>query len=189
MAEAFAGAVLTGGRSTRMGRDKALLPVDGRALAARVAGALERAGAEPVVAVGGDLAGLGAIGLTALADPRQGDGPLAGIATALREVPGPDVVVILACDLVDADPDAVVAVVEALAAAPDALVAVPDVDGRLQPLHAAWRRAALPEVARRLAAGDLAVRAAFDALPTVRVEGLAPGAFRNANSPADLRTD
>ena len=34
---AFAGAVLTGGRSSRMGRDKATLPVDGVPMAARVA--------------------------------------------------------------------------------------------------------------------------------------------------------
>ena len=51
---AFAGAVLTGGRSSRMGRDKATLPVDGVPMAARVADALRRAGAEPVLAVGGD---------------------------------------------------------------------------------------------------------------------------------------
>ena len=58
---AFAGAVLTGGRSSRMGQDKATLPVDGVPMAARVAGALRRAGAEPVLAVGGDQTALEAL--------------------------------------------------------------------------------------------------------------------------------
>lgn len=84
----FAGAVLCGGASRRMGRDKALIPVDGRTLAGRVADALDAAGASPVVAVGGDLAALRAEGLTAVPDAMPGAGPLAGIVTALG--PGRD---------------------------------------------------------------------------------------------------
>ena len=45
---AFAGAVLCGGASRRMGSDKALLGVEGRAMAVRVAGALAAAGGRPV---------------------------------------------------------------------------------------------------------------------------------------------
>ena len=75
---AFAGAVLTGGRSSRMGRDKATLPVDGVPMAARVADALRRAGAEPVLAVGGDQAALEALGLTWVADRHPGEGPSGG---------------------------------------------------------------------------------------------------------------
>ena len=56
-------AILAGGRSSRMGRDKALVEVDGRALALRVADALRRAGADPVAAVGGDLPALARLGL------------------------------------------------------------------------------------------------------------------------------
>ena len=52
--ERFAGAVLTGGLSARMGRDKALLRVDGVPMAVRVATALRAGGADPVAAIGGD---------------------------------------------------------------------------------------------------------------------------------------
>lgn len=182
----FAGAVLTGGASTRMGRDKALVPVDGVPLAVRVAAAMRSAGADTVFAVGGDLAALRAAGLEAIADPRQGDGPLAGIAIALRAAAASDVVVVLACDLVAASPGAVGAVVDALRAAPEAMVAVPIADGRLQPLHAAWRPAAGPMIDSALEAGERAVRHVIDGVPSVSVDGLDAACFANANAPEDL---
>ena len=182
----FAGAVLTGGRSRRMGRDKALLRLDGTPLAVRVAATLVEAGADPVIAVGGDLAGLRAAGLTAIADPRQGAGPLAGIAAALAHPGAGGIVVVLACDLVAASAEAVRAVVTALDAAPSAAVAVPVTGGRLQPLHAAWRPSVLPAIDAALARGDGAVRHVLDAVETVAVTGLDPSWFVNANSPADL---
>ena len=81
---AFAGAVLCGGASRRMGRDKALIALEGRALAVRVAEAVAAAGASGVVAVGGDLERLRAAGLAAVPDrDGPGAGPLAGILTAL----------------------------------------------------------------------------------------------------------
>jgi molybdenum cofactor guanylyltransferase len=184
--EPFAGAVLTGGRSRRMGRDKALLPVDGRPLAARVADALAAAGADPVAAVGGDVAGLAEVGLLVVADDRPGEGPLAGIATALRQVGGGDIVVVLACDLVHAAPEAVAGLVAALVASPAAGVAVPLVDGRLQTLHAAWRRRAAGEIEAALERGDRAVRDVLERVGMVTVEGLDATWFHNANRPEDL---
>ena len=44
MTPAFAGAVLCGGRSRRMGRDKALIEIGGVPLAMRVASAVRDAG-------------------------------------------------------------------------------------------------------------------------------------------------
>jgi molybdopterin-guanine dinucleotide biosynthesis protein A len=171
-----------------MGRDKALLPVDGVPLAVVVARALAAAGAEPVVAVGGDLDGLRAAGLVAVPDPHQGAGPLAGIATALRHLDA-DVVVVLACDLPNASAEAVRAVVAALQAHPEAEVAVPVLDGRPEPLHGAWRRSALATVEAALGGPDGAVRPVLAALGAVEVDGLDPRWFANANRPADLAAD
>jgi len=93
-----AGAVLTGGTSRRMGRDKATLEIDGVAMARRVADALIAAGCAPVVAVGGDATRLGAIGIPVVDDDWPGEGPLGGIITALRHSERAAVVV-AACDL------------------------------------------------------------------------------------------
>lgn len=172
----FSGAVLTGGRSTRMGVDKASLPVAGVPMGERVVRALRAAGAIGVVAVGG--AGLD--GVPFVADDGEG-GPMAGVRAALATATA-EVVVILACDLPDAAPAGIAAVVAALDAAPDALVAVPIVDGRVEPLHAAWRRDALAVIP----AGERAVHRVLAVLPTTEVTGLDAGWFRNVNEPGDL---
>src|SRR5688500_7809469 len=94
----FSGAVLAGGRSIRMGRDKALLPVGGRALVTIAADALRDAGASEVLVIGGDAVALQDLGLTLVVDRWPGEGPLAGLATALAAAHD-EVVAVLACDL------------------------------------------------------------------------------------------
>ncbi len=60
---AFSGAILTGGRSSRMGRDKALIEIDGEAMVLIAQRALLDAGASQVVTIGGDAVALAALGL------------------------------------------------------------------------------------------------------------------------------
>ena len=93
----FSGAVLTGGRSSRMGRDKAFVEIDGQPMVMLARRALIAAGATGVVAVGGDAPGLAALGLETIPDTAPGEGPLGGIIDAL-EHSDDDVVVVLACD-------------------------------------------------------------------------------------------
>ncbi|HVL90346.1 MAG TPA: NTP transferase domain-containing protein, partial [Actinomycetota bacterium] len=62
-----AGLLLTGGASTRMGRDKATIVAGGASLAERSAAAL-RAVAAPVLAVGQEAS----TGCAVVDDPRQG---------------------------------------------------------------------------------------------------------------------
>ena len=178
MTPRFAGAVLTGGASRRMGTDKALLEVDGVAMAVRAAGALRAAGASRVVAVGGDAEALDALGLEVVPDDHPGEGPLGGILTALAAVED-EVVVVLACDLPDPDPHAVRRVVEAL---DDGDVAAPP--GEL--LHAAYHRRAEAHLAAAFAAGERAPRRAVEGLRVVDVQGLPAGALADADTPDDL---
>jgi molybdopterin-guanine dinucleotide biosynthesis protein A len=183
---AFAGAVLCGGASRRMGSDKALLEVDGRAMAVRVADALAAAGGRPVRAVGGDAAGLAALGLDVVPDLDPGEGPLGGIVTALAALRA-EVVFVASCDLVDPSPGAVSATVAALATSPTALVAVPVVTGRRQWMHAAWRAGAAAPLRAAFTAGERAVHAAVAAGGLPVVELALPGpAVADADTPADL---
>jgi molybdopterin-guanine dinucleotide biosynthesis protein A len=184
-----AGIVLCGGRSSRMGRDKATLPLDGVPMAARVAAALAGAGADPIVCAGGDPGALGALGLVVVPDREPGAGPLAGLVSALDALHDAPVVVSAPCDLAWLDAGVAAALLAALAADPRAAVAVPRWDdGRIEPLCAAWRPAlARGPLAAALEGGIRAVRDVLAAMPVVavRAEPFA-AALRNVNRPADL---
>ncbi|MFP4552871.1 MAG: molybdenum cofactor guanylyltransferase [Actinomycetota bacterium] len=82
------GAILTGGGSTRMGRDKADVPVAGRPMLDRVATALETV-ANRVVLLGPEREGW-----ECWPDSVHAQGPLAGIATALSRTEADRVAVI-----------------------------------------------------------------------------------------------
>jgi molybdopterin-guanine dinucleotide biosynthesis protein A len=85
------GAILAGGRSLRMGTDKALVPVGGVPMIEWVAAAL-RAVVDEVVVVGRDG---GLAGVPALPDLRPGPrGPLPGLAAALRHAAGRPVLLV-----------------------------------------------------------------------------------------------
>jgi molybdopterin-guanine dinucleotide biosynthesis protein A len=170
--------VLAGGRSSRMARDKALVVIDGTAMAARVAAALTEGGCDPVVMIGGDQPALAALGLVVVDDRWPGEGPLGGIITALQYFDAPTVVA--ACDLPWLDPS----VVRALRAAAGADVAVATTD-RDEPLCACWMPTALPELRRRFGEGERAVHRTLLSLNVCRVP-VAAAALRNVNSPADL---
>jgi molybdopterin-guanine dinucleotide biosynthesis protein A len=75
--------VLAGGRSTRMGRDKAMLPLAGRTLLARAVATLRTVATE-VVLLGNreDLQGAD----RAIPDLHPGCGPVGGMETALRDL-------------------------------------------------------------------------------------------------------
>ena len=146
-----------------MGRDKAFVQVGGRALATIAADALRGAGAVEVFAVGGDAAGLAALGLRVVADRRPDEGPLGGLLTAL-EAATAEVVVVLACDLPRVTDEAVAAVVGGVGQA-DA--AVPVVAGRAQHLLAAWRRETC--LASLATAYEMGERAIWRAAASLRV--------------------
>jgi molybdenum cofactor guanylyltransferase len=183
---AFSGAILTGGTSSRMGTDKALLEVGGRALVTVGADALREAGAAEVLAIGGDLDRLRAHGLDAHPDDHPGEGPLGGLLTALR-LASTDRVVILACDMPGIDGPAVAALVHALDADPDADVAAAMLAGRPQGLTAAYRRRASTLLERAFADGERAVRRAIAGLAVVAVGGIAPTSLADVDRPDDLR--
>ncbi len=182
----FTGAVLAGGASSRMGRDKALIDLDGRPLVAAAAEALSGAGAGSVMVIGGDGAALAALGLDARPDDHPGEGPLGGILTALRLSADP-IVMILACDMPAIDAATVAAIVAALAGTPGADVAVAVVEGRRQLLTAAYRRRTDGALRRAFDAGERAPRRAVQGLEVIEVPGLDPHLLGDVDRPDDLR--
>jgi molybdopterin-guanine dinucleotide biosynthesis protein A len=173
-----------------MGQDKALLVVDGRPMVRRVVDAAVGAGAEAVLVVGGDAPALSVAlgGSTAfpVPDEHPREGPLGGLLTALAHL-DQKVVLVVSCDLVDPSSAAMAATVAALTRESD--VAAPELDGRAQWMHAAWRsvtaRAALSE---RFVAGERSVRRAVlqSGLRVAKVPGVGPAGLVDVDTPADL---
>ncbi|MGD2102704.1 MAG: NTP transferase domain-containing protein [Acidimicrobiia bacterium] len=88
MTDSPLGAVLTGGRSTRMGRDKADVVVEGVGMLNRVVAALEPC-VDHIVLLGPDREGF-----ECWPDSFHAEGPLAGVATALSRMDSRHVLVV-----------------------------------------------------------------------------------------------
>lgn len=192
------GLVLAGGESRRMGRPKAFLPgPDGRPLLQVALDALGAAGATRLAIAARDPADFAGWPLPVVRDRAPGLGPLAGIEAALREAPlllsGPDRpspeawVLVVACDMPWLDP---ALLRELLARAhsgrPGLQAVVPRVEGRAEPLHAAWHTSALPAVQAALDAGRLAVHEVLRGLRVEWVELGSRPSLRSVNVPGDL---
>jgi molybdopterin-guanine dinucleotide biosynthesis protein A len=131
------GAVLAGGRATRLGRPKATAPLGGRALLEHPLEALRRAGLETAI-VAKPRSELPALeGVPVWTEPATPAHPLLGIVTALEQAQGRGVLA-CACDL----PFVTAELVRFLADL-DAPVAVPRAGGRLHPLLALYGAALL----------------------------------------------
>lgn len=173
-----------------MGRDKALIPVEGRALASRVADALRSGGAHRVVCIGGDRTALVGLGLEFVADEQPGSGPLGGLMTALGRATadGATVLVISACDHPDLDRSTVSTLLSTIAEQEPETVLVQAIDEEGNPalLLALRVEIARPAVAAAFDAGLRSFSALRDRVATVMVEGLDPAALRDVDRPADL---
>lgn len=149
----LAGAVLAGGRSSRMGRDKALLSLGGLPLLRLLLERLRRH-ADPVVIIAADNGHYGDFGVPVLGDLHPGCGPLGGIHTALRSLEAQETF-ILPCDT----PFVSAELIAYIAGFPsDAPARVARMDDRLHPLCGVYSPACLPAIEDALAAGRLALR-------------------------------
>ena len=177
-----AGWVLAGGRSLRMGRDKALLEMDGETLVARAVRSLGEVCAEVGIAGGGaELARFGRV----VPDVKVGCGPLGGIVGAL-EVTRFEWNLFLAVD-VPFVPVEVWLGLLARAEENDAVGVMARVEGRVQPLCAAYARRAAGQLRRELEAGRWKVTTAVAAAGTVEFVDFAEGEwFRNVNTPEEF---
>lgn len=177
-AEFIPGVVLAGGRSTRMGTDKAFAVLRGRPMIEHV---IARLGPQlAAVAINGDPARYAGLGPTVLPDPVAGQpGPLAGVLAAMiwARALGADRVVTVPVDTPGLPHD----LVARLAACPG-LVRARSGD-RSHPVVALWPVTLAGAVAASLAAGERRVRAVMGGTSEVAFE---PSALANVNTPDDL---
>ncbi len=203
------GVILAGGKSRRMGRDKALLDFAGQPLIARVLARVQTVCSE-VIIVANEHAAYAHLGARLVSDVYPGKGSLGGIFSGVLAARAPYALVV-ACDL----PFLNVALLRYLISlAPEADVVIPrahaprgtarsatryeqlDVKASgLQATHAIYSKRCLEPMRARLLANDLRIINFFD---EVRVRVVEPDevarydptglTFLNVNTPEDWQT-
>lgn len=182
-----AGVVLAGGRSTRMGSDKALLPYQGGRFIEGIQRRMQEL-FEEVIVVTAEHGRYDFLPCRRVTDIHPGMGALGGIHAALRHSAAERIFVV-ACDMPHLSPDLIR---HLCSLAEDADVVVPEGEGGLEPLHAVYRKSVLPVVEETLRDGQCRVVSFYDRVRVRRVsreavERIDPGfpAFRNINTPEE----
>ena len=180
--------ILAGGKSTRVGTDKAFVTLDGRTLLA-LSLDLARSVTNDVHIVG-DPARFAAFA-PVVEDIFRDCGPLGGIHAALR-ASQTDLNLILAVDVPFVTP-ALLHYLIKRASDSKAIVTVTRAAENWQPLCAVYRRAFADAAEQSLRAGRYKIDALFTPAITQAIEqeelesaGFSPSLFRNLNTPNDL---
>lgn len=185
--DSVTGFVLAGGKSSRMGQDKAFMQLGGRTLLAH---ALERAQAATGNAwIVGSKEKFSAFG-PVVEDVYSGRGPLAGIQAALAGT-RTELNLITALDMPFLKLDFLKYLINRARASPAAVV-LPRAGGGWQPLCAVYRRDFAEVAQRSLSAGKNKVDALFAEVQTLVLdqtelerEGFGEEMFRNLNTKQD----
>ena len=170
------GIVLCGGKSTRMGTSKALLPFGPETMLQRVVRLLGEVVAPIVVvaAVDQELPSLAA-DVIVTRDEREGRGPLEGLRAGLNALPVDiEAAYVTSCDVPLLVPGFVRQMID-LARGHD--IAVMEIDGFAHPLSAVYRRSTLAHIEDLLEQDRLRPSYLFEAVKTRRV------------SPAEITAD
>lgn len=200
----WTGIILAGGRSSRMGTNKAVLPIDGQPVIERLACELQKATDEVVISCGPSVL-YAELGLPLRQDIYSGCGPLAGLHAGLA-ASARKWCLAVSCDM----PFANAALFRYMAEQAQMLedqrrgrhgesveAVIPYVGDRVQPLLAMYRRSVLPELERALGEGLLRVNHWISGLPAKYISGeelsQASGlpaelAVFNMNQPEDYKT-
>lgn len=183
------GVVFCGGASRRMGRDKALLVLDGMTLLERATRVLAAVTPRVLLATGATPR-YAELGLEHVLDEEPGAGPLAGLAALLERIQRARLAYacVLACDMPLVPADLFPALLTQARAA-DADACLVRTQAGLEPLLGVYHARCLPAVRAALARGARRMDAFHGdiRLVTRASAELGPDCARNLNTPEDFR--
>ena len=184
----LSGFVLAGGKSTRMGQDKAALTLNGRTLLEHALAALREVCHD--VAILGRHELYGALG-PVIEDVFSGCGPLGGIHAALANSKT-HLNLVIAVDTPFLVPEFLSYLAER-ATASNAIVTTPEIDDYTQPLCTVYSRDFLPIAEQALRQGNYKIVPLFPKDSTLVIKeselrqfAFAADMFENLNTPEDL---
>ncbi|MNM81816.1 putative molybdenum cofactor guanylyltransferase [compost metagenome] len=189
--------ILAGGRSSRMGRNKAMLPLAGVPVIERLMEQLKQV-VDHIVIAGGNNDTYDHLGVAIVQDVYPDKGPLSGLHAGLTACSTPWSLVV-ACDMPFVDQKVFQQLAEIAVTAEssenkiEAIVA--NVGGRIHPLLGAYRQSVLPSLSRELMDGNLKMTTWVESLRVEYVDeralcatstGLTPEMLQfNMNKPDD----
>jgi molybdenum cofactor guanylyltransferase len=174
--------ILTGGYSSRMGQDKALLPWAGATIAEFLA---ETAGGvvQSTMLVG-EPERYADLKLKTLRDLRPGLGPLSGLEAALTATQA-EWNLILSCDIVQVTPALIEQLFSTAKRSAAACVLTRDASQQIQPLCGVYHQRCLTEIRNSIDAQDLRLMNLISRLHPMYVD--LPEPLLNINTPDDWR--
>ena len=182
----FSGAVLTGGKSKRMGRDKASLRIGDRSLLEVQLDKLRAAGIrELMVSCAKGKRPEVPADVKVVEDLVPDKGPLVAIASVLNAMVT-EWCVILSVDAIGVSPETIKKLMDAAVISSADIVILASTAG-LQPLIGAYKKTLAEDALELVNSGRLAVRALFSSHPPLLIE-LPEGSLEllNCNTPEDL---
>ncbi len=181
------GLVLAGGKSRRMGQDKALLVHEGQSQLAYVAGVLEACVEKVYVSTRADQADDEERGrFPQIVDRYEGLGPVAGILSALEKEPDADWLVV-ACDLPNISTQTIRYLLGQRAGDQEFTAYTSSYDGLPEPLCAVYHAGCEDIIRQFVAEGMNCPRKILIRSNTRLLEQPDPQALDNVNTPDDLQ--
>ncbi len=182
----FVGVVLNGGRSERMGRNKADLLLDGRTLLESSVAKLRDASASSILVVGNEVSETLNPDVRVIKDFWPNEGPLGGILTALQSSSRKDLpVLIVACDFPELEVTEIQYLVGYAHSHQDSII-VPSVLGRKQWMHACWPASAEEHLRASFLRGERAPHRAVSGHKVIVLERQMNSAYFDVDTPADF---
>jgi molybdenum cofactor guanylyltransferase len=184
------GLIMAGGKSRRLGQDKRFLILGGKSCLQRVLD-VYKVLFEEIVIVADEKDPFQSLGVRVVEDMIPGKATLGGLYTGLHHA-GSDRVFAVAVDMPSLSVEAIRIVLEQ---AGQADIVIPDLNGKLQPMHAVYSKACLPYLKELVDASRLKVQE-LCAIPELSVHRIPQSVFErvdpelrsffNINTPEDL---
>ncbi len=187
---AFSLAIIAGGQSRRMGRDKAFVDIGGKALIEHVIERGADLGQTETILIANKPADYKHLRLPMYCDALPDKGSLGGIYTALIEAAS-EYVLVLACDMPFINRELLRFMIAQIDA--DIDIIVPRVDGYPQALHAIYSKTCIAPIRAQLAANRLKIIRFYDKMRLRYLDEAeyaefdpAGRSFANLNTPEEL---
>jgi molybdenum cofactor guanylyltransferase len=173
--------IMAGGTSSRMGRDKGMLPIDGRPMIEHISNKL-RTHFKQLLISANEMEKYSFLGIDVVPDKTPGRGPLMGVASAL-EASAHDVNAVIACDMPGVD----VTLVRRMLRECKGYEGVVPVTGQslLEPMCAVYRKGLLKTMQQALASGEWRIKEVLKRCRIKYIEVSDPAPFRNINTAED----